>query len=1533
MQDKKETLASVSIDEMLLARLPIPLPQLYRRACNAKTPFERHLTAFYLWEAALKLLSSVAIVEYASLADRDAGVVERLQNLACPSTGHWWEFARTLAPILAGAQRKSFAGQANVLLGKGRRDLPQALALHAALGEALGEQGGNRQTVRVSDVFERLVRYRNREIGHGAAGRRTDAFYDALGRTMLAGVSEIMAELDVLAGQRLIYVSSVRRQESGTWLVQRYELIGAAPRRIESQELPETPAGRMPLPERVYLLPAESPPAPGGTAERSLLHPLVVYDPTAADVAFLNARRDAREVEYLSYTSGRVHRETLPDDHRELMTRVLGISVGDQQLARWSEQSLAEQPAEASMPAQPAAAVRTLGEFELLSQIGRGGMGVVYRAWQPSLGRHVAVKSLVRTGDAQSEARFGREIRALGRVDHPHVIKVFTSGVDQDQWFYAMELIEGADLSRIRDELAGVDASTLAENQWHRAITTALEKVQSGTETASGQASAETVPTAEPRTPVRPPRTAEPGRPDVLAGRGHVPEVVEIIRQVAIAVHTLHESGIVHRDIKPGNIMIMLSRDTCHAVLMDLGIAQIADEVEGRLTRTRQFVGTLRYASPEQLISAGTVDRRADIYSLGATLWELLTLKPLYDATEAMSTPELMRRIQSQEPDRPRKHNPRIPRDLEAIALKCLERDRDRRYQTAVELADDLARWQRGEPVHAQPHTVGYIVGKYVRRHKLRFAAAAAVALLAAAGTIAAFVMVNEAKNEAIKAKNEAIIARAEAEDLQEQAERREAESWFEQSYTMCVEKGPVKGILSLAHSLQVADRAKHEELVRGIHLQIAGWNRPLHRQQAMASIGSSVSAIAFSADGSILASGSIGNQVQLWNARDGTPVGSTMDCGAAVTALAFSPKSESLVTATQTGVLRMWNVHTCKPLGDRFGVERAGKINDVAVSPDGRFILAGYENHSARLYDSAGVSVGNPWNHDEPVSAVAFARDGKLAITGDRQGGVQVRRTQTREPAAKDLWVAGGVLTLRPVSDGATVLIGSGVGRLTKESLPTVTDNENVKPPSASAAAGFRFLDPPWQFISVGRRQLVSAPPNSSALGFPSSVAFQERAAPAVKRELEATAMAISPAGTTFAVGQDDGSAVLWSPGQRSGERKRVGEPLQHTDVVTAVEYHPKNDRILATGCADGTVRVWEVQPEGLVLNELEFGDMIYTLALGPDDRTLAVAGNGGEVRLWNLESGKAVGKPLPHAGTVHALAFSPDGQLLLTGGCEDGVAYLWNTTTGTRDGAPLPHDNTVNAAAFRPDGSIIATACDDRKARLWDVRTRKLVLPPLPHDDEVLSVEFSPDGKTLLTSGKDRRARLWSVATGEVLTEPVNHPGEIYCSAFSPDGKTIVVGGQNSAQLWDIQARPPVAVGEPMLHEYDVRDAAFSRDGRYLVTVALDARTRIWDPHTARAVGPALQHDDDELSSVVLTRDGRFLVTGSGTGVVLVRRAVPSLSGTPEQIRVWTELITGQELAPRGSLRPLDAGAWRDRAVRLKELGGTPLRGTSIQ
>jgi eukaryotic-like serine/threonine-protein kinase len=711
-----------SLDDQFLQRLPLPLAPLCRRGLNAKSPLEQHLAAYYLWEAGLKLLGATAIVEYVELKASTPEILEKLKHLARPTIGHWWEFIRDLVPILAAKGDKGFAGVHDLVLGRLRDDLPRAAGLYAALTEALGGKSGSRMTVRLADLFDALVHYRNREIGHGASGQRTDDFYRRMGRSLLLGLSELLERLDILAGRSLVYITGISRHPTGGWQVDRYLLAGDGPRRLDSLVLSEDQQGRLPLPDSLCIEGWRARPSAGNIPVILSLHPLVRYETEFGEVCFINSRRGERRIEYLCYTSGKVStRELQADEQGALLAGVPAQSVDAAEPDGLVTLHLAEEATASTISSSLAdlSIPRTIGEFELLSRLGQGGMGVVYRAWQPSLGRQVALKCLLRSGDPKAEARFAREIQALGRVDHPNVVKVFTSGAESDQWFYAMELVEGAELSVVFDLLTTKNTGEVDVSHWRQALSTAYENKRSR-ETVLSESLMESASAKWSKARLQVPAIAGPivssQAPPETRWRAYIEQVVEIVRQTADAVQALHEADIVHRDVKPGNIIVAANGK--HAVLLDLGLAQLADETDKRLTRTRQFVGTLRYASPEQIMAVGGVDHRTDIYSLGATLWELLTLRPIYDADDAMPTPDLMLKIQVADPDRPRKYNRHVPRDLEAIVLKCLHKDLKKRYATAKDLAEDLARWQAGEVVHAERLRLWDRLRRRAKRHR-----------------------------------------------------------------------------------------------------------------------------------------------------------------------------------------------------------------------------------------------------------------------------------------------------------------------------------------------------------------------------------------------------------------------------------------------------------------------------------------------------------------------------------------------------------------------------------------------------------------------------------------------------------------------------------------------------------------------------------------------------------------------------------------------------------------------------------------------
>ena len=427
----------------------------------------------------------------------------------------------------------------------------------------------------VGELLDHIVEYRNKSA-HGAFAAKPESFFARSPMHLLAAAAELFPRLDVLAGRQLIAVTEIRAV-GGNWLVERSELRGVAPWRIASLELPRKEGAAPALVEGLYLV---DPARPDDASAFLALRPLLDFDAEHETVRFLNGRR-GKNVEMLCYVTGdRVH--VAPGESP-------GVIV----------------PESNDDPVEPGASAtgvhRMIGDYELVSELGRGAMGVVYRAKQVALGREVALKVQPRPNDPKADARFRREVRALARVDHPNLVKVFTSGVEGEQFYYTMELLDGAPLTAISDALTRGDSSTAIDMPaWQSALSAACEDVKHGEKPLSSDFSSRERerPESDTKTPV----AHAPGSKRNLVSRDTIRQIVTLMRQTADAAHALHEAGVLHRDIKPGNIQV--TPDGSQAVLMDLGLAQLADDVEGRLTRTTQFVGTRRYASPEQQIDA-----------------------------------------------------------------------------------------------------------------------------------------------------------------------------------------------------------------------------------------------------------------------------------------------------------------------------------------------------------------------------------------------------------------------------------------------------------------------------------------------------------------------------------------------------------------------------------------------------------------------------------------------------------------------------------------------------------------------------------------------------------------------------------------------------------------------------------------------------------------------------------------------------------------------------------------------------------------
>jgi serine/threonine protein kinase len=652
-------------------------------------------------------------------------LARRARNAKSPKERHdaaWFAWEASVRAGVAARPPREPAGLALAPLGRWVAALapdcgdeailaaPGALGAFALFAEVgLGRPAAPR-SVTARRLLDALPAYRNQVIGHGAP--RADAFYERATETLLAGLGAAWdAGVFWPAGARLV----------------RVDAVGPAPR-LRDLSAPEGPR---PAPE-----PPAPPPdlAPGRLYIQTprgftTLHPWLLSQETELGerILFFNGRR--RSAQFLDYVSG--------EPLRGAALAAAFPAIEDELGALFRAA-----PAEDGEPEKQDASL--FDDYRILGKLGEGGMGVVWLARQESLGRLVALKTLSpgAVDDAVAGARFRREIAALSRADHPNVVKILASGVGPPLGlpglsapaldgapgtpYYAMELVEGGDLAAM--------GRVLAEGgDFDAALARAAERARGGSPAAA---------------PAPAGRLATSGRASTFR------EVAGFVRDAARGLHQLHELGIVHRDVKPGNLMITAAER--RVVVMDLGVAAVADASRSLTRGTGAVVGTLRYMAPEQLAGARAVDRRADVYGLGATLYELVSGRPLF---EAESEARLLDRILRENPAPLRRVNPDVPRDLAIIVEKALAKEPPRRYASAEELAADLDAFLEGRPIAARPPTLGYVLLLALRRNR-PIAATIAVALLAAVAGTALFVVAQK------RARDREAAARARAEDL-----------------------------------------------------------------------------------------------------------------------------------------------------------------------------------------------------------------------------------------------------------------------------------------------------------------------------------------------------------------------------------------------------------------------------------------------------------------------------------------------------------------------------------------------------------------------------------------------------------------------------------------------------------------------------------------------------------------------------------------------------------------------------------------------
>jgi WD40 repeat protein/serine/threonine protein kinase len=1090
------------------------------------------------------------------------------------------------------------------------------------------------------------------------------------------------------------------------------------------------------------------------------------------------------------------------------------------------------------------AVVGTLGDFRILREVGRGGMGVVYEAEQISLGRRVALKVLPFAAalDAKHLQRFKNEAQAAAHLQHQNIVPVHYVGCERGVHFYAMQFIEGHTLAALIRDLRQLAKGQPAADPPGAANSLAGE-LASGHWAPPQRNGADLPPTTDyvpaPFPSAAATATAALSTERSTQSRGFFRAAVHLGVQAAEALEHAHQLGVIHRDIKPANLLVDASG---RLWVTDFGLARLGSDPG--LTMTGDLLGTIRYMSPEQALAKRVVvDARTDIYSLGVTLYEVLTLERAYPG---QSREEVLRQIAFEEPRPPRHLNKAVPAELETIVLKAMAKNPEERYATAQELADDLRRYLEDKPIQARRPSLRQRVVKWARRHKAVVRATLVVLALALVALVVSTALIWEKNRE-----------------LNQSFERERRNAYYQR--------------IALAEREWSANNlSRMEELLAQCPEDLRGWEWHYLKRMRCKGLAplrhdAAVLSAAVSSNGELIASGSQDGIIKLWHARTGQELRCFRAHKGHVYGLAFSPDSQRLASGAwgPEPTVKVWDVTALRrkkevppifTLKGHTGGPSGKGIWSVAFSPDGQRLAsaggAGREFAEVILWDAtAGQRLFSLEGHKDTVRSVAFSPDGKWLATGSLDQTVKIWDLQTRQETRTFTGHPTAVNCVAFSPDGCLLASASGVFFNEVAGAVKVWDWRTGRAQLTLGGQVGGFWSVAW---SPDGRRLVTGGMDTVIKVWDARTG--QEALSLRDHHDWIPALAFSPDSHRLISASTDRTVRIWDGTPWQGEEtcQEVLTLRGHTSSVNVVAFSP-DGRWLASTARDGTIKLWDAWSRK-ELHTLPFGGSHLStrgLAFSPDGKWLATVDEGKLVKVWDVASLRAGGEnPLMrtlrgHTGGIVSVAFGPDSKLLASGGF-DFIVRVWDVTAGTEIQQLRGHNWPIRGVAFSPDGQHLASASMDSTVRIWDVTTgEELVCLQPPHEGGVTAVAFSPVGGLLASGSRDRTVRVWSAKTRKLLHFLSDPTGGVESVAFSPDGRFLAWGGTDATvKVADLDPRRARGMSPPIHtlrgHKGPVRSVAFSPDARHprIASASQDGTVKIWNvPPEAEVSGPAAE------------------------------------------------------------------------------------------
>jgi WD40 repeat protein len=604
------------------------------------------------------------------------------------------------------------------------------------------------------------------------------------------------------------------------------------------------------------------------------------------------------------------------------------------------------------------------------------------------------------------------------------------------------------------------------------------------------------------------------------------------------------------------------------------------------------------------------------------------------------------------------------------------------------------------------------------------------------------------------------------------------------------------------------------------------------------------VYAVAWSPDSTRVATASQDETARVWSAVSGQPVTPPLAHHGRVTAVAWSSDGMRVATASQDGTARVWNAASGQAVTPP--LVHHGQVTAVAWSPDGTRVATASDDHTARVWNAdSGQPVTPPLAHKDRVHAIAWSPNGRRVATAGDDHMARVWSAVTGQAVTPPLAHDDKVMAIAWRPDGRRLATASD-DRLVRV-WNTVT-GQRVTPPLTHTAS---VSDVAW---SPDGQWVATASDDHTARVW-DAVTGQPMTPPLVHKG-RVHAVVWSPDGTHVATASEDGIARVWE----AVSRHAVTPPL-HQDKVSMVAWSPDGTQV-ATASDDHTARVWEAASGQPVTPPLPHDNGVRTVAWSPDGSRVATASYDGTARVWDAVSGDPVTPPFARGEVVAAVSWSPEGNRVATASY-DGTARVWDAATGQPVTPVLTHQGTIWTVAWSPDGTRLATASSDHTAQVWDAVTGQPLTLPLSHHEGVWRVAWSPDGTRLATASQDATARVWNAVSGQPVTPPLMHKGWIVAVAWSPDGTRVATASQDeTAQIWS--AASGLLLTPPLTHARGVNSISWSPDGTLVATASQDGTARVWDAVSGQALTPPLAHRDS-VNTVAWSSTGRRIVTAS--------------------------------------------------------------------